>query len=193
MSSKFVQDTQLTALAIKFKNPDRVLIADKIFPKSSVGTETFEYTVQSKEALYALPDTRISKTGAWPTHDIGGTKLSATTKDNGIMIPLSNKVIDQAPAGSDPRAMAVEAATSVMQLRRESNAARVAFNPATYPVGNKALLAGANQWSDVTSNPLTAIMAAFDSCLVRPNKLALGMPVWQALQLGLPLPAHGAH
>lgn len=182
-ASKFVIDRQLTALAISYQNPDQSFVADEVFPRKPVGTENFDYTEIAAETMYALPDTTIGKRGDWPTFSIGGTKKSASTRDDGIMIPLSNKDIDQAAPGTDPRASCVQSATNILKLRRELRAATLAFTAANYPVGNKSTLAGANQFSDPTSNPLTTFMNAFDGCLIRPNNIVLGMPVWQALRV----------
>lgn len=180
-NANFVQSKELTALAIKYKNPDRVFIADAIFPKSSVGTENFEYQRIPTGTLYSLPDTRLGELSAWPTFAISGEKVSAATKDEGIMIPLSNKVVKQAAPGSDPKALAVESATTIMQLRREVRAAQLAFSAATYPAGRKTTLAGADRWSDVTSSPIAAMRDQFKNCLIRPNTLALGQEVWETL------------
>ena len=177
----FVQSKELTALALKYKNPDRVFIADAIFPKAAVGTEAFEYQRIPTGTLFTLPDTRLGELSAWPTVTFSTEKVPASTKDEGIMVPLSNKVIKQAPAGSDPKALAVEFATTIMQLRREVRAAALAFTAANHPAGRKTTLAGAAQWSDDTSNPLAVIRAALDNCLIRPNMLALGQPVWSEL------------
>lgn len=182
MAANFVVNRELTALALMYKNPDRVLIADKVLPKSSVGTQAFDFTEIPRESMYALPDDTIGPRGEWPSLEIGGVKRSSSTRDRGLSFPVRNDDQNQSVPNQDPRQIATAAVTSWLQLRREKRVADLVFAATTYPVGGKVTLAGANQWSDPTSNPLTAMLSAWDGMLMRPNKLVLGSAVWTALR-----------
>jgi hypothetical protein len=73
--------------------------------------------------------------------------------------------------------------SDLIALGREVRTSNLVFNAATYPVGRKAILSGTSQWNDYTnSNPVDAIMAALDTCLIRPNKAIFGQAVWTKLR-----------
>lgn len=180
----FPRDRELTSIAIAYKNPDVSLIADAIFPRKPVGKLTFDWMKYPDEQQFTVPDTRIGeRSTAYPTLELSGTKLTSKCEDNGLQANISNDDLSEAPKGIDPKAVMTEAVTNLVLLRREIECANLAFDAAQYAAANKVTLAGAGQWSDVTSSPLAVIRAALNSCLIRPNVFVIGQAVWDALAI----------
>lgn len=83
----------------------------------------------------------------------------------------------------DPLGQASVNLSRLVLLDREIRVAGLVFNAANFAAANKATLSGTSQWSDYTnSNPLDAMLAAFDTMIMRPNKLVLGQAVWTKLR-----------
>lgn len=179
MAALFPRDKELTAIALSFKNPDQSLIADQVLPRVPVGTEAFEYMTYPTGTNFTIPQTLVGNKGDVNQVETSGTKVPGATNDYALEYPLSNKDIKQAPAKVDPRARATEVITNLLNLDREIRVAAKVFNPAAY--ANKSTLVGNTQWSDVSSNPLTALWAALDAPLMRPNILVVGRQVWSKL------------
>lgn len=180
-TTPFPRDTQLTAIAIAYKNPDVTLIADSVFPRVPVGRQEFSYYSYPDAQSFTVPDTRIGEKSAFPRVELAGSKLTARTEDFGLEIPLTASDVSEAPTGVDPKAKATEQAMNLTLLDREIRVANLAFSAAQYPASNKDTLAGADQWSDITSDPLTAMLDGMDQCLIRPNTIVFGHEVWSAL------------
>ncbi len=83
----------------------------------------------------------------------------------------------------DPLARATKQVTSLVLTKREQRVATLVTTLANYAAANKATLSGTSQWSDYTnSNPQTAIMAAMDGMVMRPNVIGMSRPVWTVLR-----------
>jgi hypothetical protein len=67
-------------------------------------------------------------------------------------------------------------------MDREARAAAAVFGAGNYAAANKTTLAGATQWSNAASNPVSAILTAMDALVMRPNILVLGQATWSALR-----------
>jgi hypothetical protein len=79
--------------------------------------------------------------------------------------------------------VATEYITSLLELHREVRTASLLTNTANWAAGNQATLSGTSQWSDFTnSNPLDAILAAADRCLLRPNVMVIGAQAFTKLR-----------
>jgi hypothetical protein len=98
----------------------------------------------------------------------------------GAWVPV--ETIQNADDPIRPEGRAVEQIRERLETAHEKRVADLLFIAATYPAGNKETLAGANQWSDPTSNPVGDLLDAIDAMLVRPNTLTLGADTWRALR-----------
>lgn len=178
----FVIDPHLTGVTIAFANPSTALIADEVLPRVPVDKEEFAYNVFPTEDAFTIPDTKVGRTSAVNQVEFSANRLTDQTEDHGLEDPIPNKDIENA-AGSeyDPEGRATEVLTDLILLDREVRTANLVFNAASYAVGNKTTLAGANQWSDPTSSPIRAMEDAMDSTLVDTNGLVLGQQVWRVL------------
>jgi hypothetical protein len=57
------------------------------------------------------------------------------------------------------------------------------FDASNYATDNKTTLSGTSQWSDFDdSDPIGAILAALDACVMRPNIGLFGQAVWTKLR-----------
>jgi hypothetical protein len=187
-NSAFPTDPHLTAIAIAYKNPDKVLIADDVLPRVPVGSTLFEYTAFNDAAKgYTVPNTMVGPRGRVNRVDLSGQRLPGTTEDQGLDIPLSHFDVNATGEKVDARGRATELATSLIQLGREVRVASLVFNAATYPTGRKEALVGADQLDhdDYEGNPIRLISDGLDAALIRPNVLVFGQRSWSVFR-GLP-------
>lgn len=172
----------MTAVAIAYRNPDVALIADAVLPRTPpLATKKFKYMTFNVADGFTVPDTRVGRKSEPNVVEFGGAEVVDETQDFGLDDIVPNDDIEADNQGVDPRNLAVMNTTSLVQLDREVRVANKVFNAATYAATNKVVLAGASQWSDAASDPLTAILTAMDGMLVRPNVIALGRAVFTKL------------
>lgn len=183
MSDPFPRDKNLTAIAIGYKNPDATLIADAVLPRVPVGLEAFSWTEYPAGDAYTLPNTFVGPRSQVNTVEFSGTERASKTQDFGLQTVVTQSDIVNAPSGVDPKEKATERMTNLVLLDREVRVAALVFDPSKYAAANKTTLAGATQWSDPTSNPLLAMLAALDACIMRPNLLTLSQSVWTTLSV----------
>lgn len=155
------------------------LIADAVCPRVGVGGELFQYTKLTESEGFTIPDTKIGRTGRANQVEFGASDVEASTQDHGLEDPVPVKDIKNAVnTNLDPLAIATERTQQLILLAREKRVADLYTTLANYAASLRATLAGANQWSDVTSDPVRAMMTAMDLMLVRPNTVVMGQAVW---------------
>ncbi|ARU32833.1 hypothetical protein CAP31_03850 [Sulfuriferula sp. AH1] len=189
-TTAFPVNPQLTAIAIGYKNPDIALIADKALPRFPTAKK-FNFTVYSAEQGYTVPNTNVGRKSEPNVVDFGGTEMTGEVMDYGLDDVLPNDDIQAfesmpkpATGGPiDPQSLSAMMLTGLIELDREVRVAGTVFNAANYAAANQQTLAGTSQWSDyANSNPLSALLGALDSTLIRPNKVILGQQVWTILR-----------
>lgn len=182
--SAFPRDEKLTAISISYTNPDQAMIADKLLPRAKVGTEDFSWTRYPKGQGFTVPRTLIGSKGKAPRIELTGEKVAASTDDVALEIPLTQKDIDNAPAGIDPRGMATEHLTKLLLLDRERMVTNLVQDPAQYSVGNVHDLsadAAADAFNNPASNPIKFLRGLLNAMLMRGNVLGMGLDVWEAI------------
>jgi hypothetical protein len=185
----FVVIAGLTAISQMYRN--KKMIADLVLPRVPVFTDKFFWTKFNIEDSFAQPNTRVGRLGKVDTIDWGATQETSQVFDEGLddVVPIAdiNAARDLAAATGvdviDPRGRSTELLTQMLANVREVRTAGLVFNPASYIAGQKVVLAGASQWSDAASDPVTAILTALDIPLMRPNQLVFGQAVWTKLRL----------
>lgn len=178
----FPVNPALTAIALSYRNAE--LIADMVLPRVPVATDSFKYFKRNQSEQFTVPDTKLGRKSEANEVEFGGTEVTDAVQGYGLKdsVPLQD-IRNAQGLPFDPLADATEGLTALLRLDRELRVAGLVFNAGNYAAANKATLAGATQWSDYTnSNPVAAIMAAFDNMLMRPNKLVLGQAVWTTLR-----------
>jgi hypothetical protein len=182
MTAAFTVNPALTGLAISYRNPR--LIADSVLPRVPVGTKEYKYHELPIGDAFTVPNTLVGRKGAPNQVEFGMVERSGMVRDYGLEDAIPADDIAQAAAmraqgaSFDPEAVAVQNLMDLVLLDREIRVAARVFAAGTYPVGNRVVLAGASQWSDPASNPITAIGDALDVPVMRPNVAIFGRRAW---------------
>jgi hypothetical protein len=181
--ARFVVNPVLTSITQTYRNAR--LIADEALPRITVDGPLFNYTKYNRDDAFTVPNTLVGRKGRVPEIEWGSTQLQAAVEDHGLDDVIPNRDIDIANAAGatnvDPEERSTELLTDLLALDREVRVATLVFDPANYPSGNKTTLSGSGQWSDTTSDPIAAILTAFDSMLIRPTTGVLGRAVYTKL------------
>lgn len=185
-TAPFPVDPHLTAIALAYRNPLEVFIADAVLPRVGVGKKEFKYWQYDLGEAFTVPDTKVGRRSAPNEVSFSGSEASAFCEDFGLDDPIPQDDIDQAPAGKNPVDRAVEQITNLMLLDREVRAAAVVFGTGSYDTSCKVTLTGNDQWSafaEAASDPIEDIMAALDAPLMRPNVAVFGQATWAKLSM----------
>jgi hypothetical protein len=185
----FVVQPRLSAIALAYRNVR--FIADSVLPRVFVDSPTFKYSTFTKEDAFTVPDTKVGPKSRVNEIDWTATESTAQTQDYALedAVPYFDVQAAQAARTQggvnpiDPEARSTELITDLISLDRENRVAALVFNLASYATANKTTLAGVTQWSDTTSDPVTAILTAFDGMLTRPNIGVFGRAVYTKLRM----------
>ncbi|MEC4804763.1 MAG: phage capsid protein [Jaaginema sp. PMC 1079.18] len=180
--SPYTIDPELTGIAIAYRNAPSDYIADSIAPIRSVGKEIFEWDKYTLEEMYTIPDTKVGRMSAPNQVTFSSTREQDSTVDYGLDSPVPQKDIDNADANQNPLGHATEGVMELVRLDREKRVADKTFDLNTYLAAQRTTLSGTSQWSDATSDPITAISDALDVALMRPNIMVLGQAAWTGLR-----------
>lgn len=180
----------LTAIAMAYRNPDQVLIADQVLPRIPVA-QLFKWTKYDLAQGFTIPDTKVGPKSEPNKVDFKGIEISDQVADYGLDDLISVSELEAFAAmpkpGTggplSPEELSTMMIMGLIRLDREVRVANAVFSTAAYAAANKATLAGTSQWSDtVNSDPVKAIGDALDIPVVRPNKMALGRAAWTNLR-----------
>jgi hypothetical protein len=181
-TAPFTVQPRLTQIAMGIKPAG--FIADEVCPRIPVASEKFIYTKFSTEEVFTIPDVRVGRTGAPNTVEFGGIDVTDSTEDYGLDDPVPNKDIKNAVGTNyNPLDAAAERTALLVRMAREKRVADLYFSLNTYAAALRTPLSGASQWSDPTSDPVSAILNMFDAMLVRPNIAVFGRAVWTKLRM----------
>lgn len=181
MKFPFPLQEELTQISLAYTNEE--LVADQVLPRVPVASRAFKWLKHEKHERFNIPETIVGRKGRPTEIEFTATEEASTILDYGVddLVPAEDTL--SAPPGVNPLGRATEGCTEAFLLDREKKVADSIFAAATYPVGNKVTLAGGTQWSDfVNSDPVTAMLSAWDGMLIRPNTLVLGQAVWTKLR-----------
>jgi Phage major capsid protein E len=190
VSRPFVVDTALTAIAIGFRNPAAILIADRVLPRVSVGGERFKWLEYPLAEAFTLPPTFVGRKGRPNQVEFTSIERTAAVDDFALddMIPSTDmtaaaQLREAGLSTYDPERRAVEGLTDLIINDREVRVANLVTNLNTFAPALRVTLSGTAQWSDyANSNPITAILAALDLPMMRPNKLVMGQALWTVVR-----------
>ncbi|MBI5726764.1 MAG: phage capsid protein [Ignavibacteriales bacterium] len=181
MPRPFVVNPTLTAIAIAYQQAG--LIADEILPYVPVGTETFKYTKYALSEGFTIPNNIVGRKSKTPQVEFTGTEATDLCVDYGLEDPIPYSDIDNAPVNYDPKGRAIEMLMQLNKTAREKRVADLVFNASNYATANKQTLSGTSQFSDYTnSDPIGLILAAMDTCIMRPTIAVFGQTVWTKLR-----------
>lgn len=178
-NQQFQANPSMTAIAIAYRNPDIVMIADEVMPRVPVGALAFDWIEYPEAEMFGVPDTRVGPRSAPNQVELSGVKRDASVEDFGIDIPLDNPTIVRAEAaGYDPRNRATEMATNIVLLDREIRVARVVTDPALYHADQKLAATDAD-FFDEDADPFDVVDEMIDKCWMKPNQLTFGHFTWR--------------
>lgn len=185
----FVIQQRLTAITLAYRNA--AFIADAVLPRVPVGSSAFKWSKYTLLDGFNIPDTRVGRKSKPNEIDWTAAEQNDSTNDYALddAIPYSDTANAQAAATAqgvkpiDPEARSTLLLSDLVALDRENRVSTSVFALATYPVAQRSTLSGTSQWSDFTnSDPLSAILTALDTCLVRPNIGVIGQATWTKLR-----------
>lgn len=157
-TGQFTESATLTAIAIGYRNPDQVLIADAVLPRITAPSLNFKWQDYNEADAFTLPDTRVGRRGTPNQVEIEGTEKSASCDAFGIDVPLDNATIDEAARnGNNLRNGATERATNIVMLDREVRVANLVSAPANYHADHVESLPGADLFNDDASDPISIL------------------------------------
>jgi hypothetical protein len=178
------QDSVLSNLSVAYRNSDYV--APRAIPKVLVrkaSDKFYEFT--QGDWFRNEADVRAAVT----TGPVGGYRLSTqnyTTVQYSMATYVADEERDNADEGLDLDRQAVEYCADKVLMKFEKQAASLLFGSGNYASGHTTTLAGANQWSDATSNPIEDVrsgkMVVSGKIGRQPNALLLGEQVYAKLQ-----------
>ena len=171
---------ELTQIALAYRNP--AYIADLVLPRAVVGTQEFKYLSHTKAESYTIPDTTVGRKGRTNEVEFSATESTSSTIDYGLEVGVPQSDIDNAPANYNPMGRNTELLAELVMLDRELRVATEVFTAGNYATANKETLAGSDQWTHASSDPIDKIMAALDAAFIRPNFMVLGQEAWTALR-----------
>lgn len=175
-------DKALTNVSIAYTNPDTSFIADQLFPRLSVDSETGIYFSFDKANLRAADDVRGPGS---PANEVS-YEVSQSTFGPLIDHALKTKVTDEEVRQTgntplQPFTDATEFLTEKMKINKEIDAV-AKFAAAS----NSTTLSGTDQWSDyANSDPRGDIRTLYKDIKLRilrkPNTAVMGWDVYQTL------------
>ncbi|MBW4652624.1 MAG: phage capsid protein [Kaiparowitsia implicata GSE-PSE-MK54-09C] len=181
--SPYPTDPHLTGLAIAYKNTE--YIADFIAPYRPVSKQEFEWDDYTLAEMYTVPDTKVGRLSRPNQTTFSATRQTASTEDYALDSPVPQRDIDNADANYNPLSHATEGVMELIKLDREIRVANQVFNLNTYLASQRTTLTTTARWSQLSeaaSTPISDMLTAFDSCLMRPNTLLLGQAGWTLLR-----------
>lgn len=177
----FPIDPKLTAIAIAYRNPDVVLIADSVLPRTPTAQE-FKWLEYDLAQGFTVPDTRVGRKSVPNEVEFKAEDRTDKVEDHGLDDLVPNEDIEADNQGVDPLGTATAYLTNLVNLGREQRVASKVFSTASYAAGNQTVLSGTSQWSHQDADPVAAIGDALDIPVMRPNIAVFGQQTWTKLR-----------
>lgn len=173
-------DGPLSNMSVQYRNEE--YIWPLAMPIVRVSKRSDLYYKYDKDQRFRAPDDKIGPTSQPNEVDLKMTTGNLAVKDHSLADYVSQEEINNADNPLAPLADANDFINDLLDLAQEKRVADIVFAAANYPAGNKVTLAGADQWSDVASDPIDDIMVGLDASFMRPNTIAFGNDSWIKLR-----------
>lgn len=163
-------------------------IGDLLLPIADMPTRAAKRIEFGRESfrryqIKRAPGTRIAQV----SFGYEGKPVQLSQYALGAVTPAEHQEEAEEVPGIDLLSSNVDTVLAVIALEKEIQQATAARNAATYAAGNKATLAGSDQWSHVDSKPDVAVSDAKEVIRARtgrrPNTLTLGAKVAAKLKV----------
>lgn len=158
---------QLTGVALSYKNEK--FIADKIFKKVPVYTQSFQYDVYNKSLNLQLPDTYIGKTGRPNEVTFASARKTASVRGDSLEVHIPLVDITEAKAeGENLKTRKTEFLANVFDACREKRIADMLQDGNNYD-GNVLKLKDSEKFTVENVNAFNVIDTAMDKVWIKPN------------------------
>jgi hypothetical protein len=184
-TAPFPVSRELVAVAVAYRDPDNVYIADRVLPRLTPSSprKEFKYLDYDAGTFYSVGDNRVGRVSSPKMVDFESSEKTGVALDYGFDSTIPHADIREAQAnGYNIKSRRIEFLTQMNKIAREKRVADLVFAAGSYPVGFKVQLAGGDKWSaPATSDPIGDINAALDAALMPVNRLVFGQVSWRAL------------
>ncbi|MCD8024745.1 MAG: hypothetical protein LUE64_04350 [Candidatus Gastranaerophilales bacterium] len=173
---------ELTGIALAFKNKN--CIADKVFDKVKVNTQSFKYRTYPKSSFLSLPETLIGEMGEPNRLDLQGKLLTESVQDHALeaVLPVSVKEANQrAYDGVDVASLKTMQLTSALLARKEVALSKILSTASNYGDNTKTL-SDDEKISNTSVNAFDLIIDAMDEIFFKPNKMVLSRKAFSQLR-----------
>lgn len=158
----------LTGIAIAYQNED--FIADKIASRRVVNDKKFEWDLLDPDLMFQTTDDQVGRRSKPNEVTWSSERKNDSVIDHALDSPVPQDDIEQYQGvGPTPLALSTELVTHRLMLNREIRVANWLQTAANYKSTNRVVLSGTSRFLDPTSNVTDSVLAALDTCLVRPN------------------------
>jgi hypothetical protein len=182
----FQYDPAATAIAIEYANDQEAYIADQVLPHIMVDREVYKYQETPIEQRFRNVETRVGRRSSPNQVEFRSREVQGSTRDHALDNPIPNKDVEQEPSSETVplEDRGIEGVTELLLNDKESAAASVVFDAATYDGSLSETLSGTDRWSNGNnSTPIEDMKLAMDEMILPPNTLVLGKQTATYLQL----------
>jgi len=145
-------DTLMTNFAISYRNLDAV--GDVLFPDVPVEKESNKFAIlDPNKDQFRVRDLRRAPRSRSNTIEWFNSTDTYAVEEYAVNSGVDDRERNNADTPLDADRAATQAAIDAITVAREDRIATKATTAGSYSAANKTTLAGANQWSDPTSNP----------------------------------------
>jgi hypothetical protein len=177
-----VVDPVLTNLARGYRNAQ--YIGEGLFPIALMDKEAGIIPLFGKEAFEVYETERAirAQSNIMTPDDLDG--LDVVLREHDLAYPVDYRENNESMF--DAESNASRRVINAIDLRREVSCAKLAQNPATFPVGSKVTLVGSSQWSNGGGDPIAVVEQGKEVIRsrigIRPNTITMGASVYQSLK-----------
>lgn len=175
-------DRMLTQVAVEFQPTG--FIADEVMPVVGVTFEAAGYYTFD-DSNFNIPEMKRNPRGVYKEIDFGMGSDTYRAEEYGLEARIDDRERRNAPGALDLDVGKTRRLTNAALLNRERRVANLVTNTAN--VTNNETLVGAAQWSDPSSDPMSATRRARNSIRSKAgqlfNRLTIGWNVFEALRV----------
>jgi hypothetical protein len=173
-------DRPLSNFAVEYSNAK--FIASMASPFVPVNNKSDSYFVYTKKDKFTLPETIRGPKA--PANEVDWSTSTSTYGciDHALRNFLPDAIVANSDSGVDPRRRSTGQLIDLILLAYERVIASKVTTASNYAAAYKTTLAGADQWGEVTSDPIANVDTAKAACFLEPNTMILGAEVWNVLK-----------
>ena len=165
--TEYTADATLTGITLAYRNTE--YIADKIFKRVPVSTESFKYKKYDKSLNLMLPDSTVGDTGHPNEVKFKHEKITASVRGDALVDYISQNDVEEAGAESENLFTSVtEALTDTFLACREKRLADMLQDASNYK-SNVKTLTSSEKFTLANVDAFDIIDSAMDNVWFKPN------------------------